>query len=128
MKQFALHILILLISSASLWADTDKETLIAITEITPTQYRMMVVQTVTTTVRENSKQKGSTDSLTYPGVVAEINGEEAVKEITDKSGNVVLSVSLRISSNDEGITAHYTLKHKNSDGTLAICPRKLKLK
>ena len=128
MKQFLLYALILLVSTAGAWADTDKETLVAITEASPTQYHMMVVQTVTTTRMENGTRKASTDSLTYPGVLAEVNGKEVLKELTDKDGNVALSASLRISKTDEGTIARYELKHMNNDGSQAVRSGELKLR
>jgi len=120
MKHFALCSIFLLIASTSLLADTDRETLIIITETTPSQYKMNVVETVRTTTVENNRKEGTTDSLSYPSVVAVVNGETAVNEIKNADGIVILSVSLRIDRTDDVTTARYELKHPNNDGSYSV--------
>ena len=128
MKYFALCSIFLLIASTSLLADTDRETLIVITETTPSQYKMNVVETVRTTTIENNRKEGTTDSLSYPSVVAEVNGETAIKEIKNADGIVTLSVSLTIVRADDGTTARYELKHPNNDGSNAVRSGEFKIK
>ena len=120
MKHFALCSIFLLIASTSLLADTDRETLIIITDTTPSQYKMNVVETVRTTTVENNRKEGTTDSLSYPSVVAVVNGETAVNEIKNADGIVILSVSLRIDRTDDVTTARYELKHPNNDGSSSV--------
>ena len=128
MKHFVLCSIFLLVASTSLLADTDRETLIVITETASTQYKMTVVETVRTATIENNRKEGSSDSLSYPSIVAEVNGETAVNEIKNADGIVTLSVSLRIDKTDDGTTARYELRRPNSDGTSSVRSGEFKIK